>query len=365
MSIKVFKTNNYITVDIPGNIIPLSDHKFRVFINPIDTAAGSYLIESEKIGRREVLLSELTNEAGTPYTLTTWTDFFTTNTGFDQGGASPPGSIPWNYTALNYDDLINNIAPTATEGELSIVYNSQGLWLINRKLKGIYIYQTSNWVYANQELQDRIQSNATEISGKEDSFFKNSAFNKNFGTNANEVLIGNTRVINNLEITKLSNTSGSNTGDETTLSIQTKRPLKTIGGESLEGLGDIPIKQYIKDELILTSISNNFSSNAPTDIPGMTYTISGLTSSRDFIFYAVVLTNNDQNEELDFYIAKNGTTDLNQLIIETQRKNQDQSIQGTFNLDGLVNGDVITFQFNTRNDNVDIETRRIIFQSWA
>lgn len=35
--------------------------------------------------------------------------------------------------------------------------------------------------------------------------------------------------------------SGSNTGDETTLSIQTKRPLKTINSASLEGSGNIEI----------------------------------------------------------------------------------------------------------------------------
>jgi hypothetical protein len=34
--------------------------------------------------------------------------------------------------------------------------------------------------------------------------------------------------------------TGTNTGDETTVSIQTKRPLKTVGGNSLEGSGDIP-----------------------------------------------------------------------------------------------------------------------------
>lgn len=34
--------------------------------------------------------------------------------------------------------------------------------------------------------------------------------------------------------------SGSNTGDETTSSIQSKRPLKTVNGTSLEGVGDIP-----------------------------------------------------------------------------------------------------------------------------
>ena len=38
-----------------------------------------------------------------------------------------------------------------------------------------------------------------------------------------------------------SNLSGTNTGDETTISIQTKRPLKTINSNSLEGSGDIVI----------------------------------------------------------------------------------------------------------------------------
>ena len=129
--------------------------------------------------------------------------------------------------------------------------------------------------------------------------------------------------------------------------------------------GFYDVDKYIKDEVLINLVSPNFNSNVPTNIPGLTYTVSGLTEARDFIFYCAVLTNNDQNEELDFYIAKNGVTDLDQVIIETQRKNQDQSIQGTFVLDGLVNGDVITFQFDTRNDNVDIETRRIIIQSWA
>ena len=41
--------------------------------------------------------------------------------------------------------------------------------------------------------------------------------------------------------TALGNLSGTNTGDETTGSIQSKRPLKTVGGTSLEGAGDIPI----------------------------------------------------------------------------------------------------------------------------
>jgi hypothetical protein len=39
----------------------------------------------------------------------------------------------------------------------------------------------------------------------------------------------------------ISTLSGSNTGDETTSSIQTKRPLKTVNGNSLEGTGDVSI----------------------------------------------------------------------------------------------------------------------------
>ena len=58
-------------------------------------------------------------------------------------------------------------------------------------------------------------------------------------TSINNLLLTGQRLITSGEITKLSNTSGTNTGDETTSSIQTKRPLKTIEGQSLEGSGNI------------------------------------------------------------------------------------------------------------------------------
>ena len=43
------------------------------------------------------------------------------------------------------------------------------------------------------------------------------------------------------EKTKLSNQSGTNTGDETTATIQSKRPIKTVNNQSLEGSGNITI----------------------------------------------------------------------------------------------------------------------------
>jgi len=59
-------------------------------------------------------------------------------------------------------------------------------------------------------------------------------------TALNALLLTGQRLITSVEISKLSNTSGTNTGDETTSTIQTKRPLKTVGGNSLDGAGDIP-----------------------------------------------------------------------------------------------------------------------------
>lgn len=47
----------------------------------------------------------------------------------------------------------------------------------------------------------------------------------------------------------LDNQSGVNTGDETTSSIQAKRPLKTINGESLEGSGNVQIDYNDLDNL--------------------------------------------------------------------------------------------------------------------
>lgn len=120
---------------------------------------------------------------------------------------------------------------------------------------------------------------------------------------------------------------------------------------------------YFKDEVVVVTTSNNFNSSTPTNIPGMTYTIP-VGFDGDYVFYTIVNCNNDQNEELDMYFAVNGTTILNSRVTDRQQKNQDQSIQGTYPINGLVAGNVVTVQFDTRNDNVDLELRRILIQSW-
>lgn len=77
-----------------------------------------------------------------------------------------PSSKVIKYTATNYTDLTTTVAPTANEGDIAVVYNSQGVWLINRRLKGVYIYQSGVWEYGNQEIQDRLSAKVDSVSGQ-------------------------------------------------------------------------------------------------------------------------------------------------------------------------------------------------------
>jgi hypothetical protein len=119
---------------------------------------------------------------------------------------------------------------------------------------------------------------------------------------------------------------------------------------------------YFKDSVIITSNSNNFNSGTPTDIPLMTYTI---TQDGDYILYSIVNTNPDQDEGFNLYYAINGTTVNDSIVCQEFKKNKDVSIQGTWDVDGLVIGDIITIQGDTQGDNQDLKTRRIIVQTWT
>lgn len=94
--------------------------------------------------------------------------------------------------------------------------------------------------------------------------------------------------------------SGTNTGDETTLSIQTKRPLKTIEGQSLEGSGNIDLS---KSDVGLSNVDNTtdilkpISTATQTALNNKENTITGTTSSdfwsgaKTFINFALTVRN--------------------------------------------------------------------------
>lgn len=71
-----------------------------------------------------------------------------------------------------------------------------------------------------------------------------------------EVIANTTSRHTHTNLPALENVSGVNTGDETTLSVQTKRPLKAVEGNSLEGSGDISLTTH------KTTNTISFESNA-------------------------------------------------------------------------------------------------------
>jgi len=54
--------------------------------------------------------------------------------------------------------------------------------------------------------------------------------------------------------------TGTNTGDETTATIQSKRPLKTVSSKSLEGTGDVVLD---KSDVGLNNVDNTSDANKP------------------------------------------------------------------------------------------------------
>ena len=78
--------------------------------------------------------------------------------------------------------------------------------------------------------------------------------------------VSNKKYVTDAEKTVIGNTSNTNTGDETTSSIQSKRPIKTVNGSSLEGSGDVttPNTEYTDSE-IKTKYENNANTNVFTD----------------------------------------------------------------------------------------------------
>lgn len=161
----------------------------------------------------------------------------------------------------------------------------------------------------------------------------------------------------------------------TTTELDPSKMLSPDGGNGLVWVD--PVK-YTKQQGLSETPSNNFNSNTPTDVPDMKLTIG---ENGDYVLYSVINCNNDQNEELDLYVAITPITDrvifgtpvlagvqftvLSQVVTDRHQKNQDQSIQGTFSLDELEIGDIIDFQLNTRGDNLDLNNRRYIVQSWG
>ena len=136
-----------------------------------------------------------------------------------------------------------------------------------------------------------------------------------------------------------------------------------------------PIKDiapYFKADVLITSGTVN-SSNNDEPVSGLTYTI---TTNGDYVIYAMISVDiaNDDMKPMALIVYKNPSAgpspytgkEAYSETMDFAKKKENQSLQLTYAMDGLVKGDVISIFVN--NDNVDIDTihhGRMLIQSWG
>jgi len=123
---------------------------------------------------------------------------------------------------------------------------------------------------------------------------------------------------------------------------------------------------YFKAEVLITSGSISASASDQA-VPGLTYTIP-TGKNGNYVFYAVLSVDiaGTDMKPMSLMVFKNGVKETNSVTMDFAKKNENQSLQLTYALDGLVATDVIAIYVN--NDNVDINTiitGRILAQKFA
>ena len=123
---------------------------------------------------------------------------------------------------------------------------------------------------------------------------------------------------------------------------------------------------YKKAEVLITSGSIS-ASTSDQAVPGLTYTIpSG--EDGDYVVYAVLSVDiaGDDMKPFSIMLFKNGTKEDNSVTMDFAKKNENQSVQLTFAMDGLLAGDEIEVYIN--NDDVAVDAillGRMLLQSWS
>ena len=131
-------------------------------------------------------------------------------------------------------------------------------------------------------------------------------------------------------------------------------------------LGGAVSSTYFKAEVLITSGSVSASASDQA-VPSLTYTIPA-GKDGNYIIYAVLSADIDNSDmkPLSIMIFKNGVKETNSVTMDFAKKNENQSVQLTYAMDGLVATDVIAIYVN--NDNTDITTiitGRILAQKFA
>jgi len=125
-----------------------------------------------------------------------------------------------------------------------------------------------------------------------------------------------------------------------------------------DGLGQASwadiISGYFKAEVLITSGSIS-ASGSDQAVPLLTYTIPS-SRNGDYVIYAVLSVDiaGTDMKPFSLMLFKNGVKEANSVTMDFAKKNENQSVQLTYAMDGLVATDVIAVYCN--NDNVAVNT---------
>ena len=131
-------------------------------------------------------------------------------------------------------------------------------------------------------------------------------------------------------------------------------------------LGGAVASGYFKAEVLITSgsISGSASDQA---VPGLTYTIPSAKDG-NYVIYAVLSVDiaGTDMKPISLMVFKNGVKETNSVTMDFAKKNENQSVQLTYAIDGLVATDVVAIYVNNDNVNIDaIVSGRILAQKFA
>jgi hypothetical protein len=187
-------------------------------------------------------------------------------------------------------------------------------------------------------------------------------------TTADITEVANKKYVTDAEKLVIGNTSGTNTGDETTSSIQTKRPLKTVNLQSLEGTGNVsisgfdPVAEGVLTDYIDSQNQNNQTSNAtlPNLTTYLTLVGSGIDISSDYRFnVSFAISHDATNSNAIVDIKDFGVSILSQVYTVEPKDNSNRtwvSINGRITPNPLGAGQFqLQLDFGT-DDNADDTT---------
>ena len=137
------------------------------------------------------------------------------------------------------------------------------------------------------------------------------------------------------------------------------------GADTILG-GATPASSYFKAEVLITSGSIS-ASGSDQAVPSLTYTIP-TSKDGNYVIYAVLSVDIDNSDmkPLSIMLFKNGVKETNSVTMDFAKKNENQSVQLTYAMDGLVASDVIEVYVNNDNEDINaIIVGRILAQKFA